>query len=111
LDIIENTYNQYEKHDYHVINIKDVEWGTLPQSANYHNILFNLETKEAIFALFIGIGGLCWIVPQENYNKVSFANTHVESSFSIVLNDSRFVNEYRKKYNNGLNIGIQNAQI
>jgi len=64
----------------------------------YHNILFNLETKEAIFALFIGIGGLCWIVPKENYNKVSLANTYVESSFSIVLNDSTFMNEYRKIY-------------
>jgi hypothetical protein len=59
--------------------------------------LFNLETKEAIFALFIGIVGLCWLGPKGNYIKVPFANTHVESSFSIVLNDSRFMNEYRKK--------------
>jgi hypothetical protein len=48
-----------EKHEYHVINIKDIEWGTLPQGANYHNTLFNLKTKEATFALFIGIVGSC----------------------------------------------------
>ncbi len=49
MNIIEKTYNKYENHDYHVINIKDVEWGSL-QGANYHNTLFNPETKETTFA-------------------------------------------------------------
>jgi hypothetical protein len=52
---------------------------------------------------------LCWLGPKGNYNKVPFANTHAELSFSIVLDDSKFMNEYRKKYHNGLNIGIKNA--
>jgi len=64
--IIENTYNYYEKHDYHVMNIKDVEWDTLPWGANYHNILFNPKTKEATFALFIRIARLCWLGPKQN---------------------------------------------
>ncbi len=65
LDIIENTYNEYEKHDYGVINIKDVEWGTLPRGAKKHNTLFNLETNEAEFALFTRIVGLCWFDPRK----------------------------------------------
>jgi isopenicillin N synthase-like dioxygenase len=35
--------------------------------------------------------------PKENYNKVSFANIYIESSFSIILNDSRFMNVYKNK--------------
>jgi hypothetical protein len=35
--------------------------------------------------------------PKGIYNKVSFVDTCVESSFSIILNDSRFVNEDRNK--------------
>jgi hypothetical protein len=51
---IQNTiYNQYEKHGDHIINIKDVEWGTLQKGSNYHNTLFNPKTKEAIFMIFI----------------------------------------------------------
>jgi hypothetical protein len=48
------------------MNIKDVEWDTLPWGANYHNILFNPETKEATFALFIRIARLCWLGPKQN---------------------------------------------
>ncbi len=40
--MIENTYNQCQKHEYHVKNINDIAWGTLPWGANYHNTLFNL---------------------------------------------------------------------
>jgi hypothetical protein len=32
-----------------------------------------------------------------NYNKVSFANTYAESSFFLVLSDSKFMNDYKKK--------------
>ncbi len=59
--------------------------------------MFNAKTKKAVFALFIGIAWSCWLGPKGNYNKVSFANTHAQSSFSIVLDDSKFMNEYRKK--------------
>jgi hypothetical protein len=51
-NIQDTIYDQYEKHDYHNINIKDVEWGTLQKGSNYHNALFNLKTKEATFMIF-----------------------------------------------------------
>jgi hypothetical protein len=44
-NIQDTIYDQYEKHDYHIINIKDVEWGTLQKGSNYNNTLFNLKQK------------------------------------------------------------------
>jgi hypothetical protein len=67
------------------------------------------KQKKTIFALFIRIARSCWLEPKGYCNKVFFANTHVESSFSIVLNDSRFMNEYKNIYHNGMNIGLKNA--
>jgi hypothetical protein len=53
-NIRETIFDQYEKHDYHIINIKDVELGALLEGSNYQNIFFSTKTKETIFALFIG---------------------------------------------------------
>jgi hypothetical protein len=66
--------DQYHKHDYYVINIKEVDWGTLQWVLNYHNILFNAQLKEITFALFIKIAilffdldlfGLCFVVGRQ----------------------------------------------
>ncbi len=32
-----------------------------------------------------------------NFNKISFANTYVVSTFSIVLKDSKFIKDYKEK--------------
>ncbi len=69
-DISENTYDQCEKHDYLVINIKQIEQGAFHQGSNYQSILFNLQTKVA-FALFVIFTGSCWLGSNGNYNKVS----------------------------------------
>jgi hypothetical protein len=53
-DIIKK-YDQYLKHDYYVINIKEVDWSNLQWVFHYHNILFNAQLKETTFALFIKI--------------------------------------------------------
>ncbi len=62
-----NTYNQYDEHEYHVLNIKEFEWGTPQRRSKYYNTLFNLEMKEAIFALFVGLARPCWLGQKGNY--------------------------------------------
>jgi hypothetical protein len=32
-----------------------------------------------------------------NYNQMSFANTYVDATFYISLNDSKFIKEYKNK--------------
>jgi hypothetical protein len=32
-----------------------------------------------------------------NFNKVSFANTYTDSTFSIVLKDSKFIKDHKEK--------------
>jgi hypothetical protein len=32
-----------------------------------------------------------------NFNKVSFANTYVDSTFLIILEDSKFIRDYKEK--------------
>ncbi len=70
-----NHLQPMKKHDYHIINIKYVEGGTLPKGSNYHNTLFNPKTKEASFALIIGITRSCWVSKRGNYKQMSFVNT------------------------------------
>ncbi len=94
-DNFENMYNQYEEHEYHVLNIKIFDWGTFQRGLNYYSTLYNPQTKEAIFTLFVGIARLCWL--GKKGNKVSFANIYAKSSFFIVLSDSKFRNDYKKK--------------
>jgi hypothetical protein len=74
-----------------VLNIKIVDWGTIQRGLYYYKTLYNLQTKDTFFVLFIKIAGSCWLGKKGNYNKVSFVNTYVESSFFIVLNDSKFI--------------------
>jgi hypothetical protein len=44
-----------------------------------------------------------------NYNQMLFANTYVDATFYISLNDSKCIKEY--KYQNGVNIGKKNVLI
>jgi hypothetical protein len=60
-------------------------------------MFFNLETKEVAFALFIRVTGSCWVGEKGNYNQVSFANTYVDATFYISLNESKFIKEYKNK--------------
>lgn len=62
-----------QKNAYHVININEVEWGNLQRGSNYHSTLFDPQTKEMTFALFIEIARL-W---KGNDNNVSFVNIHM----------------------------------
>jgi hypothetical protein len=77
-----------------VLNIKIFGWGTIQRGLDYYNTLYNPQTKDAFFLLFVKIAGSCWLGKKGNYNKVSFVNTYIESSFFIVLNDSKFMNNY-----------------
>jgi len=86
----------YAKHDYHIINIKELEWYTLQNGLNYHSTLINPQTKEATFALFMGVVGSCWLGEKGNFNKISFTNTYPNSTLSIVLEDSKFIKDYKK---------------
>jgi hypothetical protein len=70
-----------------VLNIKIFDWGTIQRGLDYYNTLYNLQTKDTFFSLFVRIARSCWLGKKGNYNKVSFANTYVESSFFIVLDD------------------------
>jgi hypothetical protein len=36
-------------------------------------------------------------IKKGNFNKTFFANTYVDSTFSIVLEDSKFIKDYKKK--------------
>jgi hypothetical protein len=60
-------------------------------------MLFNPKTKEATFALFTGVARSCWVGERGNYNQMSFANTYVDATFYISLNDSKFIKEYKNK--------------
>jgi hypothetical protein len=48
-------------------------------------------------------------IKKGNFNKTFFANTYVDSTFSIVLEDSKFLKDYKKKSHNGVSIGPKNA--
>ncbi len=80
-----------------MLNIKIFDWGTIQKGLDYYNTLYNPQTKDAFFALFIRIARSVWLGKKGNYNRVSFANTYVKSSFFIVLNDSKFMNDYKIK--------------
>jgi hypothetical protein len=98
---LETLYDQYKKHDYHILNIKDIEWGTLLKGANYYNILFNPKTKEEAFALFVRIVGSYWVGEMRNYNQMSFTNTYAIATLNcITLDDSKFIQEYKNKISN-----------
>jgi hypothetical protein len=45
------------------------------------------------------------------FNKVSFQNTYVDSTFSIILEDSKFIKDYKERCHNGVSIGPKNALI
>jgi hypothetical protein len=44
-----------------------------------------------------------------NFNKVYFENTYVDSTFSIILEDSKFIKDYKESCHNGVSIGPKNA--
>jgi hypothetical protein len=90
-------YNQYEKRDYHIINIKDVEWDAFPKCSNNPSTFSNLKSKEVTFALFVRITRSWWVREKRNYIQMSFANTYVKSTFYITFNDSKFLKEYKNK--------------
>jgi hypothetical protein len=69
---------------------------TLQKGSNYHSTLINPQTIKATFALFIGVIGSCWLWEKGNFNKVSFENTYVDSTFSIILEDSKFIKDYKE---------------
>jgi len=46
-----NFYSKYEKHDYHVINIIDVEWCVLPTGSNHHFKLMDCYLQINIFQI------------------------------------------------------------
>jgi hypothetical protein len=102
-------YDQYAKHDYHIINIKELEWFTLHKVSKYHSTLINPQTRKATFALFVGVVGSCWLREKGNFNKVFFENTYIDSTFSSVLEDSKFIKDLKKSCHNGVNIGPKNA--
>ncbi len=80
-----------------MLNIKIFYRGTIQRGFEYYNILYNPQTKDAFFDLFIKIARSCWLGKKGNYNKVFFVNIYVESSFFIILNDSKFMNDYKIK--------------
>ncbi len=45
-NICEIIYDQYEKYVYHIINMKDIEWGAFPKGPIYHNTSFNPKQKK-----------------------------------------------------------------
>lgn len=49
------------------------------------------------FALFVGVGGSCWMGEKGNYDQVSFINTNVNVTFYIISHDTRFIKEYKDK--------------
>jgi hypothetical protein len=108
-DIHSTLYDQYAKHDYHIINIKELEWLTLQKGSNYHNTLIKPQTKEGTFALFVVVVGSCWLGEKRNFNKVSFENTYIDSTFSIILEDSKFIKYYKESYHKGVSIGPKDA--
>lgn len=91
-----NFYNKYEKHDYHVINIIDVEWCVLPKGSNHHSELMHPQIKQATFVLFIGIGWTCWLGNKGNNNQVSLMKFYAKFVYSINLEHSKFMNESTK---------------
>jgi hypothetical protein len=62
-----------------------------------------------MFALFVRVVGSCWLGEKGNFNKVSFENTYVDSTFSIILEDSKFIKNYKKSCHNGVSIGPKHA--
>jgi hypothetical protein len=59
-------------------------------------MFFNPKTKEVAFALFIRIVGSCWVGEKGNYYQMSYANTYVDATFYISLNESKFINFFEK---------------
>ncbi len=98
-----------QKHDCHIINIKDVEGGAFPKGSNYHNTLFNPKTKEKAFALFIRVVESCLARERGNYNGLSFANTCKCNIFLWMTQNSS--NNIKQKYHNGVNIKKKNILI
>ncbi len=99
-DIHSTLYDQYAKHDYHIINIKELEWFTLQKGSNYHSTLINPQTKKATFVLFVGVVGSCWLGAKGNFNKVLFTNTYADPSSLKIT---------KKSCHNRVNIGPKNA--
>ncbi len=98
---METQYDQYKKHYYHILNIKDIEWGTLLKGANYCNTLFIPKMKETTFALFVGILGSYWVGKRRNYNQLTFTNTYAHATLRCVpLDDSKFIQEYKNEISN-----------
>jgi len=62
-----------------------------------------------MFALFVRVVGSCWLGEKGNFNKVSFENTYVDSTFSIILEDSKFIKDYKESCHNGVSIGPKHA--
>jgi hypothetical protein len=60
---------------------------TLHKGSNYHSTLINLQTKNAMFALFVGVVGSCWLGGKGNFNKFLFKThtliQHFQSSWKI----------------------------
>ncbi len=51
------------------------------------------QTKEATFALFMGVVGSCWVGERRNYNQVSFVNTYENATFYITLINPKIIKE------------------
>jgi hypothetical protein len=77
--------------------MKELEWFRLQKGSNYHSTLINPQTRKSTFALFIGVVGSCWLGGKGHFNKVSFLNTYVDSTFLVVLEDSKFIKDYKEK--------------
>jgi hypothetical protein len=98
-------FTNMKKDEYHVINIKEVEWGNLQWSSNYHSTLFNPQTKEMAFALFIGIVGLCCWGQKEITIKFHLLIHMLNHHFPLYLMIQDLWMSIETKYHNGQNIG------
>ncbi len=72
-------------------------WSICKTWLSYHSTLINLQTRQTTFTMFIGIVGSCWLGVKGNFNKFSFANTYIDSTFSISLENSKFIKNYKEK--------------
>jgi hypothetical protein len=62
-----------------------------------------------MFALFVKVVASCWLGGKGNSNKVSFENTYIDSTLSIILEDSKFIKDYKESCHNGVSTGPKNA--
>ncbi len=104
-DIHSTLYDQYAKHDNHIININESRGFTPQKDSNYHITLINPQTKEATFALFVGVVGSCWLGEKGNFKKVSFANTYVDPFWKIPSS----LEITKKSCHHGVNIRPKNG--